>query len=113
MGTNKPDEKETYIIKRIITEHTKNNCLETIVEVSWENIMSSKITTADLSETIRKLYNEYFPLRKIKLAYNNWISWLTDGMKQSIKHKNALYKNAQTPYRFQYNQIQNIQKQTK
>ncbi len=35
---------------------------------------SSKDTTAaftDLSEIIWKLYNEYFPLRKIKLSYNN------------------------------------------
>ncbi len=72
--------------------------------MSWENILSSKDTTAaftDLSETIGKLYNEYFPLRNIKLAYNNRISWLTDSMKQSIKHKNALYKKkAQTPYIF-------------
>ncbi len=78
LGTNKPDEKETFIIKRIITEHIKNNFLETIAEVSWENILSSKDTTAaltDLSEIIGKLYNEYLPLRNIKLAYNNRISW--------------------------------------
>ncbi len=95
LGTNKPDEKQTFIIKRIITKHIKNNFLEKIAELSWENILSSKDTTAaftDLSEIIGKLYNEYFPLRKIKLSYNNRISWLTDGMKQSIKCKNALYK---------------------
>ncbi len=39
LGTNKPDEKETYIIKRIITEHTKNNFLKKIAEVSWKNIL--------------------------------------------------------------------------
>ncbi len=85
LGTNQPDEKETFIIKRIITEHNKNNFLEEIEEVSWENILSSKDTTAaltDLSEIIGKLYNEYFPLRETKLSYNNRISWLTDGMKQ-------------------------------
>ncbi len=95
LGTNKPDEKETFIIKRIITEHTKNNFLEKIAEVPWENILSSKDTTAaftDLSKIIGNLYNEYFPLRKIKLSYNNRVSWLTYGMKQSIKRKNALYK---------------------
>ncbi len=95
LGTNKPDEKETFIIKRIITKHTKNNFLENIAEVSWKNILSSKDTTAafiDLSEVTGKLYNEYFPLRKSKLSYNNRISWLTNGIKQSIKRKNALYK---------------------
>ncbi len=79
----------------IITEHTKNNFQEEIAEVSWETNLSSKDTTAaftDISEIIGKLYNEYFPPWKIKLAYNNRISWLTDGMKQSIKCKNALYK---------------------
>ncbi len=99
LGTNKPHERETYIIKRIIIEHTKNNFLEKIAEVSWENNLSSKYTTAaftGLSEIIGKLYNEYFPLRKIKLAYNNRISWLTDGMKQLIKLKNALYKKMHT-----------------
>ena len=33
-----------------------------------------------------------FPLRKVKLAYNNRISWLTIGLQQSIKYKNDLYK---------------------
>ncbi len=33
LGINKPDEKETFIIKRIITEHTKNNFLEKTAEV--------------------------------------------------------------------------------
>ena len=36
-------------------------------------------------------YNESFPITKINIRHKNRKSWLTDGLKKSIKVKNNLY----------------------
>ena len=38
-----------------------------------------------------KIYKECFPYKVIKNNYKNRLPWLTDGLKKSIHHKNALY----------------------
>ena len=42
-------------------------------------------------EIFYKCYNESFPLRISRSTYNNRKTWLTAGLKQSIKLKNKLY----------------------
>ena len=38
------------------------------------------------------VYNECFPVIKVKKKYRNRLPWLTDGLKTSIQHKNKLYR---------------------
>ena len=38
-----------------------------------------------------KLYSDCFPKKEIRSRYNNRKSWLTEGPKSSIKHKNKLF----------------------
>ena len=39
----------------------------------------------------KNIYEESFPLTKVKLQYRNRLPWLSDGLKASIKRKNKLY----------------------
>ena len=39
----------------------------------------------------KKIYEESFPLIRVKIRYRNRLPWLSDGLKASIKQKNKLY----------------------
>ena len=39
----------------------------------------------------KKIYEESFPLTRVKIWYRNRLPWLSDGLKASIKYKNKLY----------------------
>ena len=41
-------------------------------------------------DVFRPVYNECFPVIKVKKKYRNRLHWLNDGLKTSIKHKNKL-----------------------
>ena len=43
-------------------------------------------------DVFKSVYNECFPVIKVKKKYRNRLPWLTDGLKTSIKHKNKLYR---------------------
>ena len=42
-------------------------------------------------KSLLREYNDCFPIKTIKLNYKNRKSWLTYGLKNSIKEKNRLY----------------------
>ena len=42
-------------------------------------------------KVFKKIYEESFPLIRVKIRYRNRLPWLSDGLKASIKHKNKLY----------------------
>ena len=44
------------------------------------------------SETLKGIFHDAFPLIKDKQCYRNILHWLTQGLKNAIKHKNKLYK---------------------
>ena len=44
------------------------------------------------SNSLKKIFNESFPVQKVKKRYRNRLPGLTDGLKRAIKHKNKLYK---------------------
>ena len=45
------------------------------------------------SGTLKRIFNDSFPVRKIKKRYRNRLPWLTEGLRKSIKHKNKLHRN--------------------
>ena len=44
------------------------------------------------SETLKGIFHDAFPVIKVKQRYRNILPWLTQGLKNAIKHKNKLYK---------------------
>ena len=42
-------------------------------------------------KVFKKIYEEPFPLIRVKIRYRNRLPWFSDGLKASIKHKNKLY----------------------
>ena len=44
------------------------------------------------SETLKGKFDDAFPVIKVKQRYRNRLPWLTQGLKNAIKHKNKLYK---------------------
>ena len=59
-------------------------------KVTEEN--SPKLAYEKFDNIISKAFETSFPLLEIVIKYNNKISWLTQGLKQSIKFKNKLFK---------------------
>ena len=44
------------------------------------------------SETHKGIFHDAFPVIKVKQRYRNRLPWLTQGLKNAIKHKNKLYR---------------------
>ena len=62
--------------------------------MDWSFLDSSSDCQSYFSNFIivfKKIYEESFPLMRVKIRYRNWLPWLSDGLKASIKHKNKLY----------------------
>ena len=45
-----------------------------------------------LSSSLKKIFNDSFPIQKVRKRYRNRLPWLTDGLRKSIKQKNKLYR---------------------
>ena len=63
--------------------------------ISWDEINRSR-DTQQAFDTFHKhlfeIYNKHFPKIRIKRKYNNRKSWLSEGLKNSIKQKKTLSK---------------------
>ena len=46
----------------------------------------------NFNKMLIKVYEESFPLTKVKIQYRNRLPWLSDNPKALIKHKNKLYR---------------------
>ena len=77
---------ETFLI-------VKSKPFEIPYETDWSEIYPQRNTQGAFSWFYSRfnLYNKHFPVRKVKLCYNNRKPWLTDSFKQSIRTKNKLY----------------------
>ena len=83
-----------YFQIRAMTQKNKTNFIEKISNVDWSMIMRSDDARASFSAFYKiycDLFYDCFPLQTVKAGYHNKKSWLTPGLKQSIKHKNKLY----------------------
>jgi hypothetical protein len=60
----------------------------------WSNITTSHDAQAaftDFHKVISDIYKTCFPLKLVKIGYKTRLSWLTTGLKNSIKRKNILF----------------------
>ena len=87
-------EKDTYIFKRLYSFLNKENFCQAMSNISWDEISRTR-DTHQAFDTFHKhlveIYNKHFPKIKRKRKYNNRKSWLSEGLKNSIKQKNKLY----------------------
>ena len=89
-GSVKHSDIDTDILSRNMSQRNKQDFLCEMSNVDWGAIYNEMNTQGAFSlfhSVLVKLYNKYFPLRKLKLNYHNRQPWLTQGLKDSIKEK--------------------------
>ena len=77
--------------------HNKNRqrLLESISSIDWGSLYNEGDTQTAFSlfhSALLKHFHRNFPKQTVKMIYNNRKAWLTQGLKDSIKVKNKLYK---------------------
>ena len=73
----------------------KQRFCESITSVNWEAIYSESDTQTAFGlfhSTLLKHFYKNFPKQTVKIRYTNWKPWLTQGLKDSIRMKNKLYR---------------------
>ena len=65
-------------------------------QLNWDPVLSSndaQISYTSLHDLVTKTANDTFPLKQVTTNYKNKLTWLTPGLKNSIKKKHALYSH--------------------
>ena len=97
---DKPHHESHQLIKLI--NHTN---LEKY-KISIQNFHWSRVNQYDtcqdafsnFSDTLKIIFNDSFPVIKVKQRYRNHLLWLTDELNTDIKTKNKLYKKYDTGF---------------
>ena len=85
---------DEYKLIRIINDARTMRYVSRIHNMDWSFLDSFGQCQSYFSNFLRvfkKIYEESFPLTRVKIRYRNRLPWLSDGLKASIKHKNKLY----------------------
>lgn len=90
---NKPNTE--YMFIRVKNQTNIEKYSNSINSFNWSDI--EQYTDCNqayqyLSKSLEKIFNESFPVQRVKKRYRNRLPWLTDGLRKSIKQKNKLYK---------------------
>ena len=91
---NKPKE-ENYQLIRLINVSNLEKYKNGIQNHDWtqvNNYNSCLAAFTYFSENIETIFQDAFPVIRVKKRYRNRLPWLTEGLKNAIKHKNKLYK---------------------
>ena len=98
---NNEVENQHYTTIRQYTEDNISKFCSNIQTVGWDSVTTCTDCQSAYSEfykTFITLCDKHFPPVKIKTTYRNRKSWLTVGLKKSIKIKNKLFlKSRKTP----------------
>ena len=89
-----PQTGPAYFLKRQITEVNKNKFTELVSNTDWTSVLNSEDTQlafTDFHSTFRSHFENSFPIIRVNYKYNNRKPWLTQSLRDSIKHKNKLY----------------------
>lgn len=95
--TNLITSKSCNAMTRSLSQQNINIFYDALRLVNWQAVQSCTDCQQSYTlfyELFYKCYDECFPLRIIKNNYHNRKTWLTAGLKQSIKVKNKLYVNS-------------------
>ena len=88
-------DKNEYCLIRKMGPNNYQQYVNEISKIDWaimRRYNTCNTAFSFFSSTLRSVYNKSFPIIKVKQKYRNRLPWLTTGLKESIKHKNKLYK---------------------
>ena len=91
---NKKSSDMTHLIRRM-NDKSYALYINRISQFDWERV--KQYTTCQsaftfFSTSLKRIFDECFPVVKVKQTYRNRMPWLSEGLKQSIKFKNKLYR---------------------
>jgi len=93
MGSN-IEKRPTFIKMRKVNNVTVASFKDKLQNTNWDDVLNDADPRAAFSRFYRifiHLYNQSFPVINKKIGYSNKKSWLTSGLKNSIRIKNQLY----------------------
>ena len=100
--------------KRMYSNVNMERFVSTMESKDWEHVMSESDAQRAYSmfyNDFNEAYNICFPMKTYKYGYRTRKPWLSEGMKQSIKIKNKLYrkskKSANPEHELQYKRYRN------
>ena len=88
---------DQYQIVRVINTSRTQRYVEKIRTTDWsilESYNECQTYFSNFLKIFKNIYDECFPMTKVKTRYRNRLPWLTEGLKLSIKHKNKLYRTS-------------------
>ena len=88
---------ESTYTKRIFSSTNMDRFASAMRNKNWEHLMNENDAQSAYSMFYNELndaYDTFFPRKTFKYGYRTRKPWLTEGMKQSIKTKNKLYKKS-------------------
>ena len=105
MEIAKSAKNDEYTLIRMKNESNMKKYFNLIETFDWnkiEQLSDCNKAYECFSESLKNIYNDSFPVIKVKRRYRNRLPWLTEGVKRSIKHKNKLYRR-QLKFKTSYN----------
>ena len=82
------------IQKRFFTNTANENFKLAIQNTDWSNVLNSEDPQAAMTifhTSYKNIFDSCFPIKTITTGYKTKKSWLPDGIKKSIAHKNKLF----------------------
>ena len=86
---------DSVVIRRNLSYKNRQRFNESISSLDWGAVYNESNTQVAFSlfnSTLLKHFHINFPKQTVKMKYNNRKPWLTEGLKDSIKIKNKLYR---------------------
>ena len=85
---------DLFMVTRNISETNKQAFLHAISSCDWKSIYDENDAQNAFStfhSVLLKCYNKHFPKQQVKIAYRTHKSWLSQGLRESIRIKNKLF----------------------
>ena len=116
--------KDDYYLTRKMNLKNYETFKLLISQYDWSRVTDNDVCQNAFQlfyDNIKSIFDQAFPVKRVKKKYNNRIPWITEALKVSIKTKNRLYvraKNHDTAYnkmlyanyKAEVNKLLNIQK---
>ena len=86
---------DSVVTRRNVSYKNHQRFHQSISSIDWRSLYNESGTQTAFNlfhSTLLKHFHKHFPKQTVKMRYANRKPWLTQGMKDSIKEKNKLYK---------------------
>ena len=105
IDNNKRHKKENkYLFKRTINQENIDKFSEKLTDQDWDEVTQNNDAQSSFTEfytTYNKLYDECFPIKRVKLGYSTRKSWIPQNIKNLIITKNKMqidYLKSKDPF---------------